>query len=163
MTCRPRVSFSAVPVKTDRRAAVRFFCDNDLRRFLMRFTSRALSLLLVLGTASIALAVPESPARGATVDDIVAKNIAARGGEAKLKAIKSLRLTGKGSFSFGDNQIDISFGQVQKRPGMIRTETTLQGLTAVEATDGKQAWNLQPFQGRRDAQTESADETRQVG
>jgi photosystem II stability/assembly factor-like uncharacterized protein/outer membrane lipoprotein-sorting protein len=129
----------------------------------MRFTSRTLSVLLALCATSIAAAAPESSARGLTVDEIVAKNIAARGGEAKLKAIKTLRLTGKGSFSFGDNQIDIAFGQVQKRPGMIRTETTLQGLTAVEATDGKQAWNLQPFQGRRDAQTESADETRQVG
>ncbi len=118
----------------------------------MRFVIALLTALLTLPGTLHAL----------TVDEIVAKNIAARGGEANLKAIRSLRLTGKVSFSFGDNQIEAGWGQLQKRPGLFRTETTLQGLTAVEASDGKEGWNLQPFQGRRDAQKESADETRQL-
>ena len=118
----------------------------------MRFVIALLTALLTLPGTLHAL----------TVDEIVAKNIAARGGEANLKAIRSLRLTGKVSFSFGDNQIEAGWGQLQKRPGLFRTETTLQGLTAVEASDGKEGWNLQPFQGRRDAQKESADESRQL-
>ena len=127
----------------------------------MRFSARlllAFGTLLILG--GVAAAAP--PSRALTVDEIVAKNVEARGGEAKLKAIHSLRLTGKASFTFGDNQIEATFGQLQKRPGMLRTEFTLQGLTAVEATDGKDGWNLQPFQGRREAEKESADETRQL-
>ena len=127
----------------------------------MRFPASVLAVLVSLSAASPGLSGAE-PARTLTVDEIVAKNVAARGGEASLKALKSLRATGKVSFSFGDNQIEAAFGLVQKRPGKIRIETTLQGLTAVEAYDGKEGWNLQPFQGRRDAQKESADEVRQL-
>ncbi|HET9796240.1 MAG TPA: sialidase [Thermoanaerobaculia bacterium] len=126
----------------------------------MRFSLRFPIALLLLGSAlpGVRAAAP-SPL---TVDEIVAKNVAARGGEEKLKAIHSLRLTGKVTFAFGDNQIEAVFGQVQKRPGMIRQEVTLQGLTAVDAYDGKEGWNLQPFQGRRDAQKHTADENRQL-
>jgi photosystem II stability/assembly factor-like uncharacterized protein len=45
---------------------------------------------------------------------------------------------------------------------MVRTETTLQGLTQVEAYDGRDGWSLDPFQGKRDAQRASADDARQL-
>jgi len=95
-----------------------------------------------------------------TVDQLVAKNIEARGGAAKLGALRSLRVTGKVEFGFGDRRIDADWAQVQKRPAMVRTETTLQGLTQVETWDGKDAWTLDPFEGRREAQRDSADEAR---
>ncbi|MGH9441496.1 MAG: hypothetical protein ACRD16_04425, partial [Thermoanaerobaculia bacterium] len=107
-----------------------------------------------------ALLILPGIARALTVDEIIAKNIDARGGEARLKAIQSLRLTGKAVFSFGDNTLEAGWGQLQKRPGMIRTEISLQGLTAVTAYDGREGWSLQPFQGRRDAQRSSADDSR---
>jgi photosystem II stability/assembly factor-like uncharacterized protein/outer membrane lipoprotein-sorting protein len=100
------------------------------------------------------------PVQGATVDELVAKNLQARGGAAKLAAISSLRLTGKIVLGFGDRNFEAGWGQLQKRPGMIRTETTLQGLTEVETYDGHDAWTLDPFQGRRDAQKDSADDAR---
>ncbi len=134
----------------------------------MRFSCRLLAalVLLAIGAPTIRAASSSVPPAGGSVgrnvDEIVAKNVEARGGAAKLKAIHSLRLTGKVSFSFGDNQIEAAFGQVQKRPGMIRQETTLQGLTAVDTYDGKEGWNLQPFQGRRDAEKHTADENRQL-
>jgi len=128
----------------------------------MRFTIALVTgLLTIAGSSSVRAAEPSGGA-GLTVDEIVARNVAAHGGEAKLKAIRSLRLTGKASFSFGDNQIEATFGQFQKRPLQLRTEFTLQGLTAVSAYDGKEGWNLQPFGGRRDAQKASADEARQL-
>ncbi|HEV2063598.1 MAG TPA: hypothetical protein VGS00_03510, partial [Thermoanaerobaculia bacterium] len=43
---------------------------------------------------------------------------------------------------------------------MIRTEVSLQGLSAVEAYDGKEGWSLDPFGGRRDAQRDSADDSK---
>ena len=36
-----------------------------------------------------------------------------------------------------------------KKPGMIREEGSIQGLTGVFAYDGKEGWSIQPFQGRR--------------
>ena len=90
-----------------------------------------------IATAVLAalLCLPAASARALTVEEIVNLNVAARGGSQKLSAIQSLRLTGKMIFSFGDNQIETAWGRVIKRPGMIRTDVTLQGLTAVDAYD----------------------------
>jgi len=95
-----------------------------------------------------------------TVDELVARNVEARGGMAKLQAIQSLRLTGTVVFGAGDGRMEATFGRLLKRPGMIRTEFTLQSLTAVDAYDGREAWSLEPFEGRRDAQKTSADEAK---
>jgi photosystem II stability/assembly factor-like uncharacterized protein len=97
-----------------------------------------------------------------TVDQIVARFIQARGGLEKLEAIHSLRLTGKAVFGFGDTSIEAAWGQLQDRPGMIRTEISLQGLTAVDAYDGAEGWSLNPFGGVRDAQKDSADESKSM-
>jgi photosystem II stability/assembly factor-like uncharacterized protein len=104
---------------------------------------------------------PAGAAPPLTVDEIVTRYVEARGGLAKLDAIRSLRLTGKAAFGFGDIEIEAAWAQLQKKPGMLRTEVTLQGLTAVDAYDGKDSWSLDPFQGRRDASKNSEDEARQ--
>jgi len=101
-------------------------------------------------------------ARALTVDEVVARNLQARGGAAKLAAVRSLRLTGAASFTFGDNKIDARWAALQKRPGMVRTEVSLQGLTAVDAFDGRDGWEVQPFSGRRDAHRTSADEAKDL-
>jgi photosystem II stability/assembly factor-like uncharacterized protein/outer membrane lipoprotein-sorting protein len=113
-----------------------------------------------IAVAGALLTLSAGPARALTVDEIVAKAVEARGGLAKIEAIQSVRATGKVVFGGGEFSIEAGFGLLQKRPGMIRSETTLQGLTAVEAFDGQEGWNLSPFQGRRDAQKGSADDAR---
>src|SRR5437773_2738494 len=95
-----------------------------------------------------------------TADEIIARHIEARGGLSKLKAIHSVRTTGKTIFGGDDWSIEAVWAQVQKRPGMVRSETTLQGLTAVDAWDGTGAWAVEPFQGRKDPQRKSADEAK---
>jgi photosystem II stability/assembly factor-like uncharacterized protein/outer membrane lipoprotein-sorting protein len=119
----------------------------------MRLLASAITALFLL---------PAPSAKALTADEIVARNVAARGGLQKIQAIQSLRLTGKLIFGFGDAQIETAWGRVIKRPGMIRTEVTLQGLTAVNAYDGKDSWSLDPFQGVRNAQKNSADEAREM-
>jgi outer membrane lipoprotein-sorting protein len=99
------------------------------------------------------------PAAAQTVDEIIAKNVEARGGEAKLRAVKSIRLTGK---------IEVGPGMVApttlviKRPGMVRMEFTIQGMTAVQAYDGKQGWDIMPFQGKKDAEPMAADDVKEL-
>lgn len=110
----------------------------------------------------LAVCLPTAASFALTADEIVARSIEARGGAAKLQAIRSLRLTGKAVFGFGDAQIEAAWGQLQKRPGMLRTEVTLQGLTAVDAYDGREGWSLEPFEGRRDAQKTSADDAKRL-
>ena len=75
--------------------------------------------LLMLGWAAHAL----------DVDEIVTRHTEALGGKAKLAALQSLRLVGKISFGSGDFSIDMTFTALMKRPGMMREEASLQGLT----------------------------------
>jgi len=108
---------------------------------------------------ALAVLVLSAPAHAMTVDEIVARNVDARGGEAKLRAIRSLRLTGKARFGDGDT-IEAAFATEDERPGRVRTEITFQGLTGVDAYDGHDAWRTQPWEGRRDPFRLSADETK---
>lgn len=109
-----------------------------------------------LGLATAALV--SSPALGVTVDELIAKNIEARGGIDKINAISSVKATGKMSFGQGDFKLDLGFAQMIKGGVGCRTEVSLQGLTAINANDTKEAWQISPFQGRRDPERASADE-----
>ncbi len=114
---------------------------------------------LVTSALVIVMAISAS-ARAETLDQILARNLAARGGEAKLREIKTLRLTGRIVFGGGDFSIDAAWAQVQKRGGLLRSEVTLQGLTAVNAYDAKEGWSMSPFGGRREAEKSSEDDAR---
>ena len=101
-------------------------------------------------------------AHATTVDELIQKNILARGGLDRLHAIQSLRLVGKSQFGRRGGKRESEWGLLQTRSGQLRTETTLQGLTAVTAWDGKEGWSVQPFGGRRDAERLSADQARSL-
>src|SRR6266511_2393886 len=109
-----------------------------------------------LAVVAAFLALPAGSASALTLDEILARYVGARGGAAKIETIKSLRATGKAVFGGGEFSIEAAWGLLQKRPGMIRNEITLPGLTAGEASDGQGGWSPSPGQRRRDAKTGSA-------
>src|SRR5246500_1336157 len=94
-----------------------------------------------------------------TVDELVAKNIEAKGGATALHDLQSLRLTGKLLVDLG-GQIELAFLQSKKRPDEVRTEVSLQGMTQIEAYDGKEGWKVSPFFGRKDPERMSADDVK---
>jgi hypothetical protein len=94
-----------------------------------------------------------------TVDDIIAKNIEARGGADKLKSIQSIKSTATMTLGPG---LEAPGTLIQKRPALARLEFTVQGLTAVQAYDGKNAWEIMPFTGKKDPEPMSADETKEM-
>ncbi|HEY8211419.1 MAG TPA: hypothetical protein VIG99_28240 [Myxococcaceae bacterium] len=98
-------------------------------------------------------------ASAATLDEVYGKYVEARGGAAKLAALKSVRITGRAMFG-PDGRFQTDWGLMLKKPGMLREEVTLQGLSTVDACDGKEGWRLDPFQGRRDPERSSADDTK---
>ncbi|MFN2545911.1 MAG: hypothetical protein ABR567_00610 [Myxococcales bacterium] len=111
-------------------------------------------------TLLIALLAATS-ANAITLDELLARNLAARGGAEKLRKLESLRLTGRSYLAgFGGSKVEAAWAQVQKRPNKIRSEVTRQGLTAVQAFNGKEAWKLSPFRGRREPERMSQDESR---
>jgi outer membrane lipoprotein-sorting protein len=94
-----------------------------------------------------------------TADELINKNIQAHGGLEKLKAIKSVKMTGKMSMEGG---MEAPFTFQKKRPDKIRIEFTLQGLTGIQAYDGATAWQLMPFMGSKDPQKMPEDEKKDI-
>jgi hypothetical protein len=105
-----------------------------------------------------ALGCLAAPAPAQIADELVAKNIEAKGGVEKIKAIRTLRTRGRrdhGSFT-------AQVGQEQKRPDKLRTTFTVQGMTAIQAYDGRTGWQISPFQGRKDAELLGEDDLRDL-
>lgn len=92
-----------------------------------------------------------------TADELVAKNLQARGGVDKIWAVNTLKMTGKAYFG-----INVEVSQEQKRPDMLRQEFTVQGMTQIQSYDGSVGWQISPFQGRRDAELMGEDDTRDL-
>lgn len=119
---------------------------------------RYAALLLLAG--SFAVSAAQSPNSSPSLDELVAKNIEAKGGLTALHAVQSLKLSGK--LLVNNDQIELAYVEYKKRPGMVRAEASLQGLTAVQAWDGKQAWQIQPFQGRKDPEQQPVDDAKDL-
>src|SRR5450432_487807 len=100
-------------------------------------------------------------ALGYSAEELAAKNIEAKGGAEKLHAIQSLRLSGKLLINGG--VLELGYVALIKRPQSVRYEAKLQGLTQVQAYDGLQAWQINPFQGRKDPEKLSADDAKGMG
>ena len=85
-----------------------------------------------------------------TVDEIVAKVLAARGGADKIKAIHAERVSGKISFGPGfEGPFSVEF----VRPLKMHMEINLKGRSVVRVYDGQSAgWVINPFAENKDVQ-----------
>jgi hypothetical protein len=111
-------------------------------------TRRARLLKSVLAAAALALCLPAS-GFAETVDELVAKNTAARGGAAAWQAVSSLQLSGRMDVGKG---MSVPYVLEQKRPGKMRLEFVFDGETSIQTFDGKSGWKLAPFLGRTTAE-----------
>lgn len=99
----------------------------------------------VLATALLSFT---STAFGITADELVARNLQAKGGATALKAVHSLRRSGR--LIVNQGQFTLDYVEILARDMGVRYEIGLQGLTQVQAYDGKEGWQIDPFQGRKD-------------
>jgi len=93
-----------------------------------------------------------------TADELVNKNIEAKGGMDKIKAAKTRRMSGK----LIGGGIVATTGQENTRPNLVRETFSLQGMTAVQAYDGSTGWQIQPFGGRKDPELMGEDDMRDL-
>jgi len=112
-------------------------------------SARARSLAVVL-----ALLVP-TLAASQTLDEIVARHVTARGGQAALAAVRTVRMTGHAIAGSGRQAI---VRREIARPGRIRTEFVFQGTTGVYAWDGSSGWRVSPLDGGFEPEALPADE-----
>jgi hypothetical protein len=113
----------------------------------------------VIGSLLVLLAATNS-AVAMTSAELIEKNIKARGGMAALQAINNVKASGKVNWGGGDFSLELAAVQYTARPANMRMEATFQGLTMVQAYDGKEGWMISPFQGRKDPQRNSPDEVK---
>ena len=99
-----------------------------------------------------------SLAHGQTADELIKKYTDARGGIAKIKAIKSLKATGK----IVQGGLEIPITVQQKRPSSLRVEVTFQGKSQIQAYDGAAGWKIDPFQGSSEPEAMTADDLKQA-
>src|SRR3989442_2866645 len=94
-----------------------------------------------------------------TADELIAKNIQAKGGMDKIEAIKTVRMSGKLDAAGGFTGL---VGQENMRPNLLRATFTLQGMTQVQAHEGTLGWQIRPFGGRKDPQLMGEDDMRDL-
>jgi hypothetical protein len=94
-----------------------------------------------------------------TAEELVNRNIQAKGGLDKIKAAKTRLTTGK--VKSGRRRIAV-FGQMNMRPDLVRQNLSMQGMTAVQAYDGSVGWQTQPFRGRKDPELMGEDNLRDL-
>jgi outer membrane lipoprotein-sorting protein len=93
-------------------------------------------LCLALLAAAPALAQPSA-------DELVAKNLAARGGREKLQSLETMKMVGNATFQ----GMDMPMTLITKRPNKMRQELTMQGQAIVQAFDGTTVWVQNPMMG----------------
>src|SRR4051794_30310025 len=93
--------------------------------------------LLVAGLGGLA-------AQAQTADELIEKSLQATGGRQKIDAVKSVRMTGK---MLAPQGLEIPMTMEYKEPDKLRTEATVQGMTAIQALNGKEGWMVAPFMG----------------
>ncbi|MGH9867850.1 MAG: hypothetical protein ACREAA_06775 [Candidatus Polarisedimenticolia bacterium] len=112
--------------------------------------------------AAAALTMPVTTAQ--TVDEVIAKNLEARGGKAKMDAVKTARATGRMTIGPG---MEAPFSIQWKRGAdaaawMIRLEFTVQGMTGIQAYDGATGWSVMPFMGNPEPEKMSEEDLKNI-
>ena len=114
---------------------------------------------LILMTCTMFAAALPVLAQTPTVDDLLAKNLASRGGDEKLKAISTRKVTGKVLVQVqmppGSEQqaqpapqtLEMPMQVLAKRPNLMLQEMRMQDRRVVTAFDGQQAWAINPMIG----------------
>ena len=112
-------------------------------------------VILLLAT----LAFFAAPAAAQSVDEIVAHYLKTIGGIEKIQAVNTLRRSGKFT---GGGGFEAVLVQENKRTNMVREEFSLQGMTGVNAYDGKGGWKIEPWGGKKDPESLGEEEMKSI-
>jgi outer membrane lipoprotein-sorting protein len=114
---------------------------------------------------ALALAVGVAGAANAqTADELVAKNLKAKGGVENLKAVQSMKITGRVTLpgAGGGGGIEIPMTITTKRPNRFRQESEFNGQKIVVAFDGTKAWMINAMMGQTTPQEITGDRLEMV-
>ena len=101
------------------------------------------SLFFILIAVAAAHAQAPASAPLPTVDEIIAKNLQAKGGAEKWQSVKSVKMSGK--MTAQGNEMPLTVYAM--RPNFNRQEIMLPAGRAIQAFDGTTAWVVNPMLG----------------
>ncbi|GAC1462412.1 MAG: hypothetical protein PVSMB1_13060 [Gemmatimonadaceae bacterium] len=108
---------------------------------------------LALAVTPLAAQAPQN------ADEIIARYIKTVGGLERIQAVQTLRRTGKYT---GEGGLQAVVIQESKRPTKVRQEFSLQGMTGINAYDGRTGWKIEPWQGKKDPEPLGEEEMHQI-
>src|SRR5258708_21942669 len=111
-------------------------------------------VLMVLAAAALT-----TPLAAQSVDSLIAKYLQSTGGLARMAAVTTLRRSGKFT---GGGGFEARGVQENKRPNGVREEFALQGMTGINAYDGRSGWKIQPWSGKKDAEAMGEEELHSI-
>lgn len=94
-----------------------------------------------------------------SADEIVGRYIKAAGGLDKIQQVRTLRRSGK---YVGGGGFEAVILQENKRDASVREEFSLQGMTAINAYDGKTGWKIEPWNGKKDPEALGEEEMKSI-
>jgi hypothetical protein len=114
--------------------------------------------MVALG-APAARAAEAKRAASLSAEQIVAKNVEARGGLATWRAVSTLKMSGEMDAG-GTGETKLPFVLSMKRPHKSRLEITFAGKNATQIYDGSQGWKVRPYLNRHDVEPFTPAEAR---
>jgi hypothetical protein len=134
----------------------------------MRHAAMILVVTSCLSVFACGQASSQTPAQTAsstvaqTAEELVNKNIQAKGGLERMKAARTRLTAGKVKGGGRRRSTVAAFRQMNMRPDLVRQNISMQGMTAVQAYDGSAGWQTQPFRGRKDPELMGEDNLRDL-
>jgi hypothetical protein len=135
--------------------------ERHSRRIQNMKKRRSLLLHCLVSLAATPLMARQAHA-GPSLQEIIDKNIAARGGLAAWHNVQSV--TYEGTMDAGGKPAhELPFVLKQKRPHKTRLEIVFKDQTSVQVYDGTQGWKVRPFLNRNEVESFTPTELKLAG
>jgi hypothetical protein len=122
---------------------------------MMRMTLKATGAAVLTITVGAAVAAPVNM----SVEQIIERSVAARGGLAAWHDAKTLSVAGEIDAGGKPNHV-LPYVLKEKRPHKSRLEITFKDQTSIQVFDGAQGWKVRPFLNRNDVEPYTAAESK---
>ena len=117
-------------------------------RFLFQKAPRCGWLLIAVLLAPVVVSTESQTTPLPSGREVIARYVDAIGGQAALKAVKSIRF--RGQFELTGQNLRGDFETVAARPARLSSVATMPGVGRIERTyDGQVGWAIDPFLGPR--------------
>jgi hypothetical protein len=122
---------------------------------MKRTVLSASCLATLIASMNMAHAAPATM----SAEQIIDRNIAARGGAATWREVKTLTIAGDMDAGGKPNHT-LPYVLKEKRPHKTRLEIVFKDQTSVQVFDGTRGWKVRPFLNRNDVESYTAEETK---